>query len=113
MLRDEAPRHVGCGPAPTTRYGTSRADRLAFLVDGAAYFDAFMRGASRAERSLLIVGWDLDSRVLLDRDAPDGGARLGRFFADLVREKPLLHAHALIWDFAPFYLLDREALTGL
>ena len=33
------------------------AERLAFLIDGAAYFDAFYRAALNAERSIMILSW--------------------------------------------------------
>jgi phosphatidylserine/phosphatidylglycerophosphate/cardiolipin synthase-like enzyme len=41
----------------------AHASRAAFLVDGEAYFSAFMRAAERAERSILILAWDFDSRT--------------------------------------------------
>src|SRR5690554_5878676 len=35
-----------------------RAERLAWLVDGAAYYPAFHNVVSRAEASILLLGWD-------------------------------------------------------
>ena len=46
-----------------------RAERIAFLVDGAEYFGAVRAALARARHSILILGWDIDSRMLL---APDG-----------------------------------------
>ncbi|HVK57074.1 MAG TPA: hypothetical protein VM532_18845, partial [Burkholderiales bacterium] len=43
----------------------SRADRAAFLVDGEDYFAAFADAALQAQESIIIVGWDFDSRTLL------------------------------------------------
>ncbi|HJR75517.1 MAG TPA: hypothetical protein VJ805_01035, partial [Nitrospiraceae bacterium] len=34
------------------------ADRVAFLIDGDAYFRAFREAAIRARHSIMILGWD-------------------------------------------------------
>lgn len=90
-----------------------RADRLAFLVDGAAYFRALRHALTRAEKSILVLSWDIDSRFRLMRDDgfDDGWpAPLGEFFNELVRRKRKLHTHILSWDFAMIFALDREWL---
>ncbi|MGH7622897.1 MAG: hypothetical protein ACREMU_11195, partial [Gemmatimonadaceae bacterium] len=51
------------------------ARRAALLVDGENYYDAFVRATSLAERSILIVGWDFDSRTVL-RYGADGEAQV-------------------------------------
>lgn len=86
------------------------ADRGAFLVDGEAYFAAFAHAALRAERSILIVGWDFNSRTLLGygkepRSAP---AVLGDFLDTLVKRRHTLQVHILDWDFPMIYAMDRE-----
>ncbi|MHB1352411.1 MAG: VTT domain-containing protein [Thiobacillus sp.] len=93
------------------------ANRIAFLVDGAAYFDAFGRAALRAQRSILIVGWDFNSRTRLWHDgAPRGVPHvLGDFLDFLVKRNHALQVHILDWDFPMIYAVDREAppLFGL
>ena len=42
-------------------------EKAAFLVDGEAYFRAFRDVALRAKHSLIIVGWDLDTKTDLVR----------------------------------------------
>lgn len=91
---------------------TARAGRVAFLVDGAAYFAAFRAAAAQAERSIFVVGWDVDSRTAL---APGGAGdalpdALGDFLDALARRRRGLHVHVLDWDFAMLYALDRELL---
>lgn len=88
-----------------------RADRAAFLVDGAAYFDAFARAALRARRSILIVGWDFNSRTRLWHDESPRGVPvvLGDFLDFLVKRKHGLQIHVLDWDFPMIYAIDREA----
>jgi len=43
------------------------ADRIAFRVDAAQYYAAFIRAVERAERVVRILAWDINSRTLLGR----------------------------------------------
>jgi phospholipase D1/2 len=90
----------------------ARAQRVAFLVDGEAYFAAFRAAALRAERSIFIIGWDIDSRTsLVPADPGDGLPRLlGDFLDALVRRRRSLRIYVLDWDFAMLYALEREPL---
>lgn len=84
--------------------------RTAFLVDGAAFFDAFFRTALRAERSILVAGWDIDSRIrLFPEDKREGfPSILSEFLFALVHRKKRLQIHILGWDFAAIYVFSRE-----
>lgn len=88
------------------------AGRVAFLVDGAAYFEAFREAAKQARRSLLIVGWDVNSRFRLAPDDPGDGlpVRLGEFLDALARRREELEIHVLNWDYPMLYAPDREWL---
>jgi phosphatidylserine/phosphatidylglycerophosphate/cardiolipin synthase-like enzyme/membrane protein DedA with SNARE-associated domain len=90
----------------------ARAGRVAFLVDGEAYFAAFRAAAARAQRSIMVIGWDVDSRAALVHDtaADDLPATLGDFLDALVKRRRALHIHVLDWDFAMLYALERELL---
>lgn len=90
------------------------ASRVAFLIDAAAYFSAFRAAAMRAKRSIVIIGWDIDSRVRLEPERDDLPApdRLGDFLDHLVANRPGLHVHILAWDFPLVYAGDRELFTG-
>src|ERR1044071_5819632 len=87
------------------------ARRVAFLIDAAAYFAAVAAAREHAERSILILGWDLHSRIRLRRDdrggepSPELGALL-----DAVARRRGVHINVLDWDFAFFYALERELL---
>lgn len=90
-----------------------RADRLAFLIDGAAYFRSLRDALKQAQESMLILSWDIDSRLCLarDKDANDGWpAPLGEFLNELVCRRRKLCGHILSWDFAMIFALDREWL---
>lgn len=90
------------------------ADRVAFLVDGADYFAAVRAAAARAERSIYILAWDIDSRMRLVPEGADDGLPepLGDFLDALARRRRALHIHILNWDFAMLYAPDREVLPS-
>jgi phosphatidylserine/phosphatidylglycerophosphate/cardiolipin synthase-like enzyme len=90
------------------------ADRLSLLVDGAAYFHAFREAAKNAQRSVLIIGWDVDGRFELEREGTSDGlpTNLRDFLDSLVRRKKGLQIHVLDWDFAMIYATDREWLPS-
>lgn len=88
------------------------ANRAAFLIDGQAYFSALRAALEQARKSILIVGWDIDSKIWLVRDdlPHEHPVQLGEFLNALVTERQGLEAHVLIWDFAMIYALERELL---
>jgi len=93
-----------------------RADRLAVLIDAAAYFGALRASLLRARHAIRIVGWDVDSRVeiLADPAAVGHGDAMPRTLGDLlnalVARNRGLRAYVLDWDFPMLYAPDREAL---
>jgi phospholipase D1/2 len=89
----------------------ARAGRVGFAIDAAAYYEAFMRAAERAERSILILAWDFDSRTGLDF-GDDGRCRttIGEFLNDLARRRRRLQVHILDWDYPMIFGVDREFL---
>jgi phospholipase D1/2 len=89
-----------------------RADRLAFLVDAAAYFAAVRSAIVQAKRSVFILAWDIDSRIRLVPDGADDGypEELGEFLREVVARERHLHMYVLSWDFAMLYAGDREPI---
>lgn len=100
-----------------TVWRTAQADRAAVLVDAAAFFAAIRRAFLKAQRSILIVGWDIDSRTqLIGRDPhPDDGYPTGfaDFLTALVRDRADLQVHLLLWDYSLLYAGERELLPRL
>ncbi len=94
-----------------------RAERAAVLVDGAAYFGALRQSLLRAEHTVYIVGWDIDSRTRLvgpTCKADDGFPEtLAEFLSALVERRPSLTINLLLWDFSVLYALEREIFPAL
>lgn len=86
--------------------------RATVLNDAGNYFLALRRCLLQAERSVFIVGWDVHSRTPLV--GPSGSAddgypeQLGPFLHALLRERPQLRIHLLIWNSPVLYVGERE-----
>lgn len=93
-----------------TVWRVSHAERLAMLVDGKEFFDAFVQAARQAQQSLYILSWDIDSKLHLNRDRNEPPLYLGEFLSQLGRERPQLQINILTWDFAMIYAMEREFL---
>jgi phosphatidylserine/phosphatidylglycerophosphate/cardiolipin synthase-like enzyme/uncharacterized membrane protein YdjX (TVP38/TMEM64 family) len=93
---------------------TAHAHRVAWLIDGQAYFSAFREAAKRASSSIFILAWDIDSRAPLTPGAPDDGwpLTLGAFLDAVVSGRPGLRAYVLDWDYVMLYQGDRELLPA-
>jgi phosphatidylserine/phosphatidylglycerophosphate/cardiolipin synthase-like enzyme/uncharacterized membrane protein YdjX (TVP38/TMEM64 family) len=85
---------------------------VAFLIDGENYYRALADSFARAERSIALVGWDVNSRAwLTESEGPDGLPReLGPLLDALAHRRRGLHVWVLEWDFPMLYALDRELL---
>lgn len=94
------------------------ASRASMLVDAAAYYGALRRTLCAARHSVIITGWDIDSRTPLV--GPDGETgddlpvTFGPFLSELVRRRPQLSIKLLLWDYyAAVYSLERELMPAL
>lgn len=89
------------------------AKRMAFLIDGDAYFRALYEAIKEARHSIFILSWDIDSRVRLVRDDIKDDAmpyQLGAFLDAAVKRCEGLNAYLLNWDWSMIYALERELL---
>jgi phospholipase D1/2 len=116
LQREPRPQRGSAAPETLLRpsYNCSavaRADRVAVLVDAAAYFKAFHDAALRAQRTIHVLAWDFNSRTQLHFEpmAKDGPpALLGEFLNWLVRRRRGLHINVLNWDYPMVFGTDRE-----
>jgi phosphatidylserine/phosphatidylglycerophosphate/cardiolipin synthase-like enzyme len=77
------------------------ADKASALVDGAAYFTHLEAALRKAERSILIIGWDFDGSIRLRPDVDlEDSPPLGPLLRSLVEERPELEIRILVWSIA-------------
>lgn len=85
--------------------------RAAFLVDAEDYFRAFSQAAQQAKRQILIIGWDIDSRIKLEQNGEK--VHLYQLLNSIVSQRPDVQVYVLIWDYPLAYSMDREPLQAL
>lgn len=99
-----------------TCWRIEHADRATVLVDGAAYFAALRSAIIAAERRVVIVGWDVDSRTcLMGEERPDDGlpVALLPFLRAVLRRNRGLEVYILSWDYSMIYALEREFMPSI
>lgn len=91
------------------------ADRAGILFDACAYYRALRGALLRARHSVMIIGWDIDSRLPLVRgeDTDDAPVTLAAVLGSIARARPALEVRVLVWDYSPIFLLERESLSWL
>jgi phosphatidylserine/phosphatidylglycerophosphate/cardiolipin synthase-like enzyme len=82
-----------------TVWRVEKADRFAILMENGVYFDALASAISKAQRSIVLLGWQFDPRTRLDPEtrAGDRQAEIGHQLRMLVRSRPELDVRLLIW----------------
>ncbi|WP_235919337.1 phospholipase D-like domain-containing protein [Aureimonas psammosilenae] len=78
----------------------ARATRAAVVIDADDYFTHARAAMLKAERRIMLIGWDFDARITLGRGGEDDHAPepLGDFVLWLVRNRPELEIYLLRWD---------------
>jgi phospholipase D1/2 len=88
-----------------------RASRAAVLIDAGHYFRAVREALLNARSTAFIIGWDLDSRTRLvgeDGRADDGFPEgFIDFLNAIVKRRPELLIHVLVWDYSILYANER------
>ncbi len=59
--------------AGETCWRIERAGRLALIVDAADYFRTLKAAMLRAKHTILLIGWDFDTRITLRARRADAG----------------------------------------
>src|SRR4028118_841505 len=77
-----------------TCWRIEQADRIALIVDAADYFQAVQSAMLKAQHSILMIGWDFDTRIDLDPTDETGEypRHLGAFLTWLGETKRGRHA---------------------
>ncbi len=92
-----------------TCWRREQADRFALIVDAADYFRFAKAAMLEAQHSIMLIGWDFDTRIKFEPQSPGmrGPNRLGRFLAWLPKRRPGLQIYLLKWDLGMVQALGR------
>jgi phosphatidylserine/phosphatidylglycerophosphate/cardiolipin synthase-like enzyme len=91
----------------------AKANRAAVIVDAADYFRLAREAMLAARSQIVLLGWDLDTRItLIDRESDehaDDGApiHLGPLLSWLARRRPELRIQILAWGGEAYSFLGR------
>ena len=84
-----------------TCWRVARAERVAPLLDNAAYFTAVRAALLKARRSVWILGWQFDPRTVLEPGLEGEGltadARLGDLLRNVASRNPGIDIRILVW----------------
>lgn len=94
-----------------TCWRTARAAEAALIIDAAEYFARLKAAMLRARACIILIGWDFDTRVRLEREAEPGDwpDTLGTLLSELVARRPDLRVYILKWDLGILQSLGRGA----
>ena len=88
-----------------------QASRFSVIVDAADYFRAARDAILQAREQILLVGWDVDPRILLDPNENESESEAPNCLADfipwLARRRPELRINLLIWNMGFLKMLTR------
>ncbi len=94
-------------------WAIEHASRAAVLIDGENYFGALYEAILNARQTIMILAWDIDSRVALVRsDDEIEHYQLGHVLCEALEANPKLHVYILNWDWAMLYTMEREWLPN-
>lgn len=92
-----------------TCWRVERANRFSFIVDAADYYRFVKRAIVNARHSVMLVGWDFDSRIELEPEGPtvEGPNRLGPFLLWAADRRPDVRFRLLKWNLGMIETLAR------
>lgn len=84
------------------------------MVDGHDFYKAVHDACCKAEKSIVMAGWQFESNVQLmhgkDAECCDHPTELVAFLRELCEQKPELEVHILAWDASPVFTFERQPL---
>ncbi len=108
-MLDPAPEAPILRPGETC-WKIAHADRLAVIIDAADYFATIRDAVRNARHSVILVGWDFDTRIGLDPRDDAAPNELGRFLNWVVRARPDLRIYLLKWGLGWIQSLGRASM---
>lgn len=100
------PNYLSFDTNPIVKVGVNAwraavAERVGFMVDGAAYFTALDEALRNARRTIWIIGWDFNPDIHLRPDR--SSEQLCELLRGLVEANDLLEIRILVWAMGPIY----------
>lgn len=85
------------------------AARLCVIVDGAGYFRSVKHAMLNARQTIMMVGWDFDTRIAFEPEAAtlDGPNELGPFMKWMAENRRQVDLYMLKWDLGTLQALGR------
>lgn len=98
--------------AGDTCWRTGEADRVSVIIDADAYFRHAKAALLQARHRVMVIGWEVDSRIRLDPTCPDSDVPdvLGDLLPWLTRTRPDLEIYVLRWSVGVLTGLGRGLL---
>ncbi|HET7268450.1 MAG TPA: phospholipase D-like domain-containing protein [Oleiagrimonas sp.] len=92
-----------------TCWRIERAGRQRVIIDAADYFVAVKAAMLKARHSIMLIGWDFDTRIRFEAEHQtlEGPNRLNRLLKWLVKREPGLQVRVLKWDLGMLQALSR------
>jgi phosphatidylserine/phosphatidylglycerophosphate/cardiolipin synthase-like enzyme len=93
------------------------APRGGVLADGHDFYRAVYDACCKAEKSIVMTGWQFESNVELvvgkDADGCEYPTELVPLLRALCEQRPELEVHILAWDASPIFTFERQPLQRL
>lgn len=77
----------------------ARAECASVVIDAADYYHLIHEVMEKAQKRILILGWDFDTRICLERSGGAKSETLGQFFLRLAKTNPTREIAILKWNF--------------
>jgi phosphatidylserine/phosphatidylglycerophosphate/cardiolipin synthase-like enzyme len=86
-----------------------QANRASLIVDADDYYRHALRAMLDAKSQIMLIGWDVDTRVRLADEPPPEGAptALGPLLSWISKRRPELDIYILVWDHAALSIPGR------
>ena len=95
-----------------THWRIARAEKLRIIIDAADYFRAAKAAMLLARHSIMLIGWDFDTRIPLEPAGAtlEGPNELGDFLKFLPERQEGLRIYMLKWDIGMLQGIERGML---
>lgn len=95
--------------SPRAYYKSTTSEAWQLYWEAGPYYERIAEALEGAHSYAVFVGWQIDSRIELSLSRREEFREL---VVRLCNEKPDFHIYFLMWDYAYFYVFEREILQG-